>query len=69
MISQSVQDVVAFLNPIFRGWWQYFRWGRSGRKAAELATMFMNGWLCLTRINDSAAVAGGTRIMSSGLIV
>jgi RNA-directed DNA polymerase len=36
MISQSVQDVVAFLNPILRGWWQYFRWGRSGRKAAQL---------------------------------
>jgi RNA-directed DNA polymerase len=36
MISKSVQEVVAFLNPILRGWWQYFRWGSSGRKAAQL---------------------------------
>jgi len=36
MISKSVPEIVAFLNPILRGWWQYFRWGRSGRKAAQL---------------------------------
>lgn len=36
MSSKSVQDVVVFLNPILRGWWQYFRWGSSGRKAAQL---------------------------------
>jgi group II intron reverse transcriptase/maturase len=36
VISKSVHEVVAFLNPILRGWWQYFRWGRSGRKAAQL---------------------------------
>jgi len=36
MISKSVQDLVALLNPILRGWWQYFRWGSSGRKAAQL---------------------------------
>ena len=36
MISKSVQHVLGFLNPILRGWWQYFRWGSSGRKAAQL---------------------------------
>jgi hypothetical protein len=43
MISKSVQDVLGFLTPILKGWWQYFRGGSSGRKAAQLATMFMNG--------------------------
>jgi RNA-directed DNA polymerase len=36
MIWQSVPGVVVSLNPILRGWWQYFRWGSSGRKAAQL---------------------------------
>jgi RNA-directed DNA polymerase len=36
MIWQSVPGAVVSLNPILRGWWQYFRWGSSGRKAAQL---------------------------------
>ena len=36
MTWQSVEGVVTFLNPILRGWWQYFRWGSSGRKASQL---------------------------------
>jgi Group II intron, maturase-specific domain/Reverse transcriptase (RNA-dependent DNA polymerase) len=63
MISKSMPEIVAFLNPILRGWWQYFRWGRSGH-----ATMCMNGWPYLTRINGSVAVAGGTPIIRFGSI-
>lgn len=36
MTWQSVEGVVTFLNPILRGWWQYFRWGSSARKATQL---------------------------------
>lgn len=36
MTWQSVEGVITFLNPILRGWWQYFRWGSSARKATQL---------------------------------
>ena len=36
MTWQSLEGVVTFLNPILRGWWQYFRWGSSARKAIQL---------------------------------
>jgi len=36
MTWQSLERTVTFLNPILRGWWQYFRWGSSARKATQL---------------------------------
>jgi RNA-directed DNA polymerase len=31
-VGYSVEDIVAGLNPVLRGWGNYFRWGNSARK-------------------------------------
>jgi group II intron reverse transcriptase/maturase len=36
MTWKSVQEIVTALNSVLRGWWQYFRWGSSARKATQL---------------------------------
>ena len=35
-LSRSVADVVANLNPVLRGWGNYFRWGNSSRKFVQI---------------------------------
>lgn len=35
-LSRSLSDVVAQLNPVLRGWGNYFRWGNSSRKFVQI---------------------------------
>ena len=35
-LSRSVADVVVNLNPVLRGWGNYFRWGNPGRKFVQI---------------------------------
>ena len=35
-LSRSVADVVVNLNPVLRGWGNYFRWGNSSRKFVQI---------------------------------
>jgi RNA-directed DNA polymerase len=35
-LSRSLSDVVSQLNPVLRGWGNYFRWGNSSRKFVQI---------------------------------
>jgi len=36
LVGWPVEEIVARLNPMLRGWGNYFRWGNSGRKFATI---------------------------------
>ena len=36
ILNQSIEDVVEVLNPMLRGWMNYFRYGNSDRKFRQI---------------------------------
>ena len=37
-LKQPIRVLVAELNPVLRGWGNYFRWGNSSRKFSQIDT-------------------------------
>ena len=51
----DIRDLIAVINPILRGWGNYFRTGNAARKFVQIDRYVANGpgWLCARAGNRS----------------
>jgi RNA-directed DNA polymerase len=50
-VSRPVSAVVEGLNPVLRGWGNYFQWGNSARKFAAIDSYYVHQRLAILASN------------------